>query len=315
MHTSIKNTILYLFILAIIMVCLMAPLTACAEGNALGDVNRDGKISISDYTLIRLDILGLKALGEEVRSSADINGSGTVTITDYTLLRLHILGLKNISDGGTLPLSGCVIGIDPGHQLHGNYDQEPISPSGTDTKAKVSSGTQGRFTDVPEYVINLEVGLKLKQKLESLGASVIITRETHDVDISNAKRAVMMNDVPVDCWIRIHANGNDNPAVYGMCMLVPASGCMNTSDNDVFTKSVTLGQTLLDSAASAAGAKNKGLQVRSDQTGFCWSSVPVCTIEMGYMTNEAEDNLLVTSAYQDKIVDGLSEGFITYFAD
>jgi N-acetylmuramoyl-L-alanine amidase len=43
--------------------------------------------------------------------------------------------------------------------------------------------------------------------------------------------------------------------------------------------------------------------------------VPVCNIEMGYMSNEEEDRLLVTEAYQQKIVDGLTEGFIRYFTD
>ncbi|MDD5017529.1 MAG: N-acetylmuramoyl-L-alanine amidase [Eubacteriales bacterium] len=302
------------FIIA--MLILSMPNTACAESDTtLGDANGDGAVTITDYTLVRLDILGLKSLASAYRVAADVNSDGSITITDYTLIRLHILGLKSISSGGGLPLSGRVIGIDAGHQLHGNYDLEPMAPGSSTMKAKVSSGTQGRFTRVPEYVVNLEVALKLKEKLEALGAVVIMTRETHDVDISNAERAMMMNNTPVDCWIRIHANGNDNPAVYGMCMLVPAAGCMNTSDASVVTQSVSLGQTLLNSAASAAGAKNNGLQVRDDQTGFCWSSVPVCTIEMGYMTNETEDNLLVTGAYQDKIAEGLALGFITYFTD
>ena len=62
----------------------------------LGDANGDGSISITDYTLARLDILGLKALGQTATAAADINGDGVVSITDYTLMRLDILGLKKI---------------------------------------------------------------------------------------------------------------------------------------------------------------------------------------------------------------------------
>ncbi len=67
----------------------------------LGDANGDGNISISDYTLARLDILGLKALEGHYRTAADVNQDGSISISDYTLMRLDILGLKPI--GGGLP--------------------------------------------------------------------------------------------------------------------------------------------------------------------------------------------------------------------
>lgn len=281
-----------------------------------GDTSGDGQITILDYTLIRLFLLSRASLDGEFALAGDVNSDGQITILDYTLLRMHLLGIKPIpsgSGGGAKPLAGRVIGLDPGHQSKQNSALEPESPGSSTMKKKVSSGTQGRFTGVAEYIVNLQVGLKLKARLEELGAAVVMTRVTHDVDISNAQRAVMMNNVPVDCWLRIHADGNNNPGVYGMSMLVAADGCMNTADPAVLQKSVRLGQILLDSAAAHTGAKSNGVKPRTDQTGFNWSSVPVCNIEMGYMTNEAEDRLLVTDDYQNKIVEGLVAGFITYF--
>lgn len=62
----------------------------------LGDTDSNAKISITDYTLTRLDILGLKSLKDEYKEAADINGDGKISITDYTLIRLDILGLKSI---------------------------------------------------------------------------------------------------------------------------------------------------------------------------------------------------------------------------
>jgi|GEM_PF-3206645 len=168
-----------------------------------GDASGDGQISITDYTLARLDILGLKSLSSVYKVASDVSGDGQISISDYTLMRLHILGLKQMSTD-VLPLTGCLIGLDPGHQAVGNYDLEPIAPGSSKKKAKVSSGTQGRFTRVAEYIVNLQVALKLRNKLEALGATVIMTRDTHDVDISNSERACMMNDAVVDCWLRIH---------------------------------------------------------------------------------------------------------------
>jgi N-acetylmuramoyl-L-alanine amidase len=211
------------------------------------------------------------------------------------------------------PLKGVVIGLDPGHQRTGNSDLEPERPGSSQMKKKVSSGTEGRFTGVPEYVVNLQVSLKLKKALESLGAQIVMTRKTHDADISNVDRAMMMNRSNVDCWLRIHANGSDNPDANGMFMLVPAVGSMATDDPGVQERSVALAETLLQSVQSSTGAKSLGIQFRSDQTGFGWSKAPVCTIEMGHMTNKTEECQIVSESYQNKIVQGLTEGFIAYF--
>ena len=279
-----------------------------------GDPSGNGTLTISDYTIARLHILGLKTLSGEYKTAADINGDGSVSISDYTLMRLDILGLKKIVPYDcNLPLTGSVIGIDPGHQEHPNYDQELISPYGTETKAKVSAGTYGRFTGVREYVINLQVALKLKANLEELGATVIMSRESHDIDISNAERAVMMNEADADCWIRIHANGSTDANKEGMFFLIPSPGTMYTDDPSVQIESSRLASCLLPSALSSTGAVDLGITQRNDQTGFCWSSIPVCTIEMGHMTNEKEDNLLVSDEYQEKIAKGLADGFMEYF--
>jgi SpoIID/LytB domain protein len=62
-----------------------------------GDVNGDGNISISDYTLERYEILDLKPLNGVYLAAGDVNGDGNVSISDYTLIRYDILGLKAIS--------------------------------------------------------------------------------------------------------------------------------------------------------------------------------------------------------------------------
>ena len=211
------------------------------------------------------------------------------------------------------PLEGIIIGIDPGHQRNANDDLETVMPSSSDLKQKVSSGTTGSFTGVPEYVVNLQVGLKLKKNLEALGAKVIMSRTTHNVDISNAERAKTMNEANVDCWIRIHANGTDNPDVHGMFILVPEKGYMNTGSDTVQENSVILAKAVLSQAVKATGAKDLGIKMRTDQSGFGWSSVPVCNIEMGHMTNKQEDYLLVSESYQSKIADGICNGLLRYF--
>ena len=60
----------------------------------------------------------------------------------------------------------------------------------------MSSGTQGRFSGVPEYELNLAVAQKLRDVLIEKGYNVVMIRETNSIDISNAERAEIANKIP-----------------------------------------------------------------------------------------------------------------------
>lgn len=206
-------------------------------------------------------------------------------------------------------LQGIVIGIDPGHQKKGNSTKEPVAPGAKETKAKVSSGTKGDWSKVPEYEVTLNVGLRLKQLLEDAGATVIMSRETHDVNVSNVERAVMMNEAKCDLVLRIHCDGSDNASAYGASMQVP-DGSYTT---EIQAVSTAAGEEILNRFTEVTGARNRGVQPRDDLTGFNWSTVPVCLIEMGFMSNKQEDLLLASKAYQEKCAEGLYQGILLYF--
>src|SRR5699024_11211607 len=105
--------------------------------------------------------------------------------------------------------------IDPGHQ--GSWvdmsDQEPSGPGSSEMKAKASTGTQSSFSDKKEYELNLEISLLLRDELEERGYEVVLTREDHDTAISNAERAQLAYEQGGDIYVRIHANGSDDPSV------------------------------------------------------------------------------------------------------
>ena len=121
-------------------------------------------------------------------------------------------------------LEGMLIGLDPGHQSHANRDLEPISPGSDELKKKVSSGTQGVKTRINEYETNLTISLKLRERLEAEGATVIMTREVNDIDISNVERAQMMNEAGVQLCLRLHCNGSENHDVQGLTLYAKATG-------------------------------------------------------------------------------------------
>ena len=201
-------------------------------------------------------------------------------------------------------LTGVKIGIDPGHQAEADYSREAVSPTGSATKPKVSSGTAGRVTRVPEHVVNLQIGLKLRDALEALGAQVYMTRSTADVNISNQQRAKMMNALGVDLVLRIHCNGGSS-SKNGMEIFVRQTGACKA-------ESAAAAQLILNAMAKQTGAKNLGVKYTDTYTGLNWSTVPIMLMEVGYLTNAREDRLLTSSDYQDKLVAGMIEGVCAY---
>lgn len=209
------------------------------------------------------------------------------------------------NEGACLPLSGCLIGLDPGHQAQGNSQQEPISPGASQTKAKVSSGTSGVSTGIAEYVTNLEIGLQLRDLLEGLGAQVVMTRETHEVDISNIERAQLMNEAGVQLCLRLHCNGSENREVQGLTLYAKATG-------EGAEESAALANALLEPMLTATGAKNRGVILNDNYTGQNWSTVPCVMVEMGFMSNPEEDVLLNSPDYQQKLIAGMAQGIADY---
>ncbi|HHW49544.1 MAG TPA: N-acetylmuramoyl-L-alanine amidase [Clostridiaceae bacterium] len=206
-------------------------------------------------------------------------------------------------------LEDFIICIDAGHGITDLKKQEPIAPGSDITKPAFVPGTRG--ANQTEEQLNLKVAKKLEQRLIELGADVHMTRTEARCDMSNIDRAEFANGLNADIFIRIHADGNQDKSVHGISMLVPANDYIN--DEELVEKSMRAGKLILDEVIKQTGAKKRGVIKRSDLTGFNWSKVPVVLLEMGFMTNPDEDKLLETEEYQDKIVQGIVNGLISYF--
>ncbi|MDO5521016.1 MAG: N-acetylmuramoyl-L-alanine amidase [bacterium] len=203
-----------------------------------------------------------------------------------------------------------VVVIDPGHQIKQNSAQEAVAPGSKKTKKKVSSGTAGTYTGVAEYQVNLEVSLQLRDALEQLGYTVIMTRETNDVDISNIERAEVANKAKADVFIRIHCDGSEDHSVNGIFTICPTKNNPNCSG--IYKECYALSKCVLDDVIDTTDANSRGIMQTDTMSGINWCQVPVTIIEMGYMSNKKEDNALVSKDYQKKLVEGMSKGIQKY---
>lgn len=211
------------------------------------------------------------------------------------------------------PRKEVIIALDPGHQSE-NVDMselEPNAPDSEEMKAKATSGTEGRFTGVPEYKLNLDIALNVRDRLINLGYTVIMTREDNDTAISNMERACLANDAGADVSIRIHANGCDDASVSGALALIGSSN--NSYVGELYDESYYLAECVLNNYCDSTGMINQGIITSDTMTGINWSKIPVMILEMGYMTNESDDFNMQDSDYQNKMVDGIVNGVEEYF--
>lgn len=229
------------------------------------------------------------------------------------ILCLVMMGLLAAAPLNAAEANKSLVCIDPGHQLKGNSGLEPVAPGSNVRKAKVSSGTRGVATKKNEYQLTLEVGLKLRDALKAKGYPVYMIRETHDVNISNKERAEKANSMGCEAYIRIHADGINNSSTNGVSVLTASA--KNPYTKNVQRPSEKLSRDILSEYVKATGAKNRGISYRDDLTGTNWSKVPTTLIELGFMSNPAEDRKMATQEYQDKMVTGIVNGIEKYFRE
>jgi len=208
------------------------------------------------------------------------------------------------------PEKQWVVVLDPGHQAHGNAEKEPVGPGSTETKARVASGTSGKTSGLNEYELNLMIGLALRTELESRGYTVYMTRETHDVDMSNKERAEFASACGGDILVRIHANGDTNTETRGSLTICQTK---DSPYQDQYEASYALSEAILDAYTEATGIQKQYIWETDTMTGTNWCSIPNTVLEMGYMSNPEEDALMADPEFQPIMVKGIADGIDAYF--
>ena len=209
--------------------------------------------------------------------------------------------------------NGHIVGLDPGHQSE-NIDMsatEPNGPGSSTMKAKASTGTSGSFSGLPEYQLNLNVSLLLRDILEQRGYQVVMTRTDNDTAISNKERAELVASKGAEICVRIHANGDDSSGVSGALTMCPSQ--QNPYVSSLYDSSNRLSRCIIDSYCAATGFQNRGIIYTDSMTGINWSTIPVTIVEMGFMTNQNDDLKMADSSFQQTMAEGIANGVDAYF--
>lgn len=205
----------------------------------------------------------------------------------------------------TAELTGLKITIDPGHQAKAPSGTEQSAPWSDEEKRKNTAGTAGKKTGIDEYVVNLQIALKLRDALTAKGATVVMTRDNHDTSLSNQDRAAISNNNNVDVIVSVHNNGSDNQSVTGVEVYSRGDGDGSAEYKARSDAEAVLAEKLVNSVAAATGAKNRGAKKSDSYTGINFANAPCFILECGFLSNPEEEANLISEDYQAKIVTGV----------
>ena len=232
---------------------------------------------------------------------------GTAVITAVTASNGKKASCKvSVLEPGAKRLEGLIIGINPGHQAVGINKLYPMAP-GSGKKGKgVRPGARGHYTKVCERDTTLAVGLKLRDLLEAEGATVVMTRTTNDVMLTNIDRAKMLNNAGCDVALQLHCDAVNNSGPEG-CHAIYRTNTEHAKANKALAKAV------VSAVKANCGCKSRGWKSSTDYMSLNWTTTPSILLEMGFISNRKEDRLLASDDYRNKMAEGIFNGLCNYF--
>lgn len=199
------------------------------------------------------------------------------------------------------PAARPVVVVDPGHDLRANPGTEPIGPGSAERKIKDGGGTAGE----PQVV--LAVSLKLRALLERAGVRVVMTRtRTAGTSMGNVARARVANRAHAALFVRVHADGSTRSVDRGTHTLYPATRSGWT--DDIAARSLRAAGLVQAELVRSLGLPDRGLDRRSDLTGFNWADVPAILTELGFLTNSVDRRVLTSPDGKRRAALGLCRG-------
>lgn len=208
---------------------------------------------------------------------------------------------------------GHKIAIDPGQQKKQMTEEEPVGPGASATTAKMSYGATSTTTGKREYEWSMLFATRLKAELEARGYEVVLTREEHDVLISNAERARFVNESGAELYLSLQADAASNKEAKGIYTQIPSQS--NAFVGSMYQDCKRLAKLLQNNLIAETGTKDRGVQEIDKLATINYSEMPVAVLQLGFMSNKEEDTNLWSEEYQDKMIKAICDGIDTYFRE
>lgn len=272
---------------------LTAPKTYIVTGENFPDALAAGALAAKESAgLIMTQKNTLPGATSSALSKPTENSTSVVIVGGTAVISDQVKGMLE----GTIPLpsllAGMKIVVDPGH---GGPDTGAIGPSGTYEKNNT-----------------LAVGLDLASVLRAAGAQVIMTRTT---DVSPAvgqyselsdlqARTKIANDANADLFICLHNDSFSNPSSNGTTTYY-------SSASSVAGQSKTLGNNIQSELVKEIGLYDRGVK---DAPFYVIKNtkMPAVLIEIGFISNPTEEQLLGSPDFQQKTAQGIYKGILKY---
>ncbi len=202
-------------------------------------------------------------------------------------------------------------------------------------------GCIGNQYKLQEKDVVLDVSLRLKALLESLGLEVVMTRET-DIYLPPETRTVIANQKQADIFISVHANASRNrklsgvetfylnlsqdPTVVETAARENATSTKNIGqmretikkilENTKIPESLELAQTIQKNLVQTLSQKYSALRDLGVKGGPFWvligAEVPSVLVEISFLSNSEEEEKLRDPQYLERIALGIYQGIIAY---
>lgn len=239
------------------------------------------------------------------------------TLADVTTTTTE--GVGETTPTGSNSLDGALIVLDPGHNglnwAHPGEINEVVD-IGTGTKACNTTGTT-TADGYPEAEFTWELAGSTRDRLEDLGATVILTRgDNEGWGPCITERAAIGNRAHADAVVSIHADGGPSDG-RGFHVIYPKviPGLTDDIADESARLATAIHDAFLETEMPVADYVGKdGYTVRDDLGGLTLSDVPVVFLEAGNMRNTVDAGLLAGSTSREEMAKAIVAGLIEFLS-